>query len=43
MKETLKIIVVGVVKHLFIQTAEPLSYVIVILSRKESCFGNIPL
>lgn len=42
MKETLKIIVMGVVKHLLTQTAETLSYVI-ILSRKESCFGNIPL
>lgn len=42
MKETPKIIVMGDIKHLSTQT-EPFSYRIVILSRKESCFGNIPL
>lgn len=42
MKETPKI-VMGDVKHLFIQTAEGPSYRIVVLSRRESCFGNIPL
>lgn len=43
MKETPKVIVMGDVKHLSTQTAEPLSYGIVMLSRKESCLGNIPL
>lgn len=43
MKETTKIIVMGDVKHLPTQTAETLRYRIVMLSRKESCFGNIPL
>lgn len=43
MKETPKMIVIGDVKHLSTQTAEALSYRIVMLSRRESCFGNIPL
>lgn len=43
MKETPMIIVMGDVKHLSTQTAEALNYRIVMLSRRESCFGNIPL
>lgn len=43
MKKKLKIIVMGDVKHLLTQTAELLSYRIVMLSKKESYFGNIPL
>lgn len=43
MKETPKIILMGDVKHLSTQTAENFSYRIVMLSKKESCFGNIPL
>lgn len=43
MKETPKIILMGDIKHLSTQTAENFSYRIVMLSRKESYFGNIPL
>lgn len=43
MKKKLKIIVMGDVKHLLTQTAQLLSYRIVMLSKKESYFGNIPL
>lgn len=43
MKKKPKIIVMGDVKHLLNQTAELLSYRIVMLSKKGSYFGNIPL
>lgn len=40
MKEKVKIIVMNEVKHLPTQTAEPLIYRIMVLSKKETYFGN---